>query len=75
MAIDTDNKKLALMSLEEPWMASVPISSDGLGQDDKQHLIWGYPGILWGAGPGATIMAQLRGVHRRIASRVFGRVN
>jgi hypothetical protein len=49
MAIDTVNKKLALISYNQPFNPSVPISSDGLGQDDKQHLIWQYPGILWAA--------------------------
>ena len=47
MAIDTDNKKLALITLLQPWNTPIPISVDGIGQDDKQHLIWGYPGILW----------------------------
>ena len=47
MAISTINDKLALISLLKPWEVPLPISSDGLDQADKQHLIWGYPGILW----------------------------
>jgi len=50
MAIDTDNKKLALITLLQPWNTPVPISADGLGQGDKQHLLAGYPGILWSEG-------------------------
>lgn len=48
MAIDTNNEKLALITYLQPWNTPVPISSDGLGQDDKQHLLACYPGILWG---------------------------
>ena len=47
MAIDTNNKKFALITYQQPFNTPVPISADGLGQDDKQHLIWQYPGILW----------------------------
>ena len=47
MAIDTTNEKLALMTWMQPWQLPLPISSDGLGQADKQQLVWGYSGILW----------------------------
>ena len=47
MAIDTNNEKFALISYQQPFNTPIPISADGLGQDDKQHLIWQYPGILW----------------------------
>ena len=47
MAIDTTNEKFALITLLQPWNTPIPISADGIGQADKQHLIWGYPGILW----------------------------
>lgn len=49
MAIDTTNKKLALLTYLLPFYPALPTSSDGLGQDDKQHLLWEYPGILWTA--------------------------
>ena len=49
MAIDTNNKKLALITYHQPWNTPIPISVDGLGQDDKQHLLWEYPGLLWSA--------------------------
>ena len=49
MAVDTNNKKLALITYHQPWNTPIPISADGLGQDDKQHLLWEYPGLLWGA--------------------------
>lgn len=75
MAIDTFNEKLALIAIRQVWNPSIPYSTDGLGQDDKQHLLSEYPGILWGAGPGVTLAAQLRATHRRVFSRVFGRVN
>ena len=46
MAIDTTNKKFSLMTLGEPWLDPLPISSDGLGQADKQHLLALYCGLL-----------------------------
>jgi len=48
MAIDTINKKLALIE-SDIFQPGLPISSDGIGQDDKQQLLWEYPGILWSA--------------------------
>ena len=58
MSIDTNNEKLALITLLQPWNTPVPISADGLGQDDKQHLLAGYPGILWSAGGGSGESAK-----------------
>ena len=55
MAIDTVNEKLALITLLQPWNTPIPISADGLGQDDKQHLLWEYPGLLWGAPAGYNL--------------------
>ena len=49
MAIDTINEKLALMEETIPWEPGLPMSPGTIGQDDQQQLIWGYPGILWGA--------------------------
>lgn len=49
MAIDTTNKKLGLINLMMPFQPNLPVSPGSLGQDDKQQLLWGYPGILWGA--------------------------
>ncbi len=54
MAIDTNNKKLALMNLRLPFFPSVPLSPGALGQDDNQQLLHEYPGILWET-PGAGI--------------------
>ena len=47
MAIDTDNKKLAVMEWGIDYEPGLPISPGAFGQDDKQQLLWGYPGILW----------------------------
>lgn len=48
MAIDTLNKKLALIEYGDVFQPGIPVSADGLGQADNQQLLWGYPGILWG---------------------------
>jgi len=56
MAIDTNNEKFALVTFLQMWMIPMPISPGALGQDDKQHLLAGYPGILWtGIAAGAEI--------------------
>ena len=47
MAIDTLNKKLGLISFQQPHNTPIPVSSDGIGSGDKKHLIWDYPGITW----------------------------
>ena len=47
MAIDTTNEKLALMEWCNVWEPGLPISPGAFGQDDKQQLLWGYPGITW----------------------------
>lgn len=44
--IDTTNEKLSLME-GEVWEPGLPLSPSTLGQDDRQQLLWGYPGILW----------------------------
>lgn len=49
MAIDTTNKKFAMLHWGRIWEASLPLSPSTLGNDDKQQLLWGYPGVLWGA--------------------------
>ena len=49
MAITTDNEKFALISYHQPWNTPIPISDDIGNDGDKQHLIWEYPGISWGA--------------------------
>lgn len=49
MAIDTANEQFALISFgrtTEPM--NLPVSPTW-GSDDQQHVLWGYPGILWGA--------------------------
>ncbi len=59
MAITTDNEKLALISYHQNWNLTLPISSDIGNDGDKQHLIWEYPGVSWGAEVGGEFMAAL----------------
>lgn len=49
MAISTTNSKLAVMSFGNTLISNLPMSPGTLGQDDQQQLLWGYPGVLWGA--------------------------
>jgi hypothetical protein len=49
VAIDTTNEQFALLSFGNTLAPQVLLSPSTLGQDDQQHLLWGYPGILWGA--------------------------
>lgn len=51
MPITTDNEKLAVMEWGNPWEPALPLSPGTLGQDDQQQLLWGFPGVLWGAPP------------------------
>lgn len=47
MAIDTNTEKLAIMEWDELYEPGLPLSPGTLGQDDKQQLLWGFPGVLW----------------------------
>jgi len=48
MAIDTDNEKLSLMTYGSHWMGPTPFPVGvAIDQGDAQHLLAGYPGILW----------------------------
>jgi len=47
MAIDTINKKLALIEYGDVYQPGIPVSDDGLDQADNQQLLWEYPGTLW----------------------------
>ena len=49
MAIDTDDKKLAVMQWNMPFAPAIVLNETSpFSQGDKQQLLWGYPGILWG---------------------------
>lgn len=54
MAIDTNTEKLALIHFGAVFQPPLPLSPGTLEQDDQQQLLWGYPGILWGA-PAAPV--------------------
>jgi len=48
MSINTKNEKLAIIEYGDIFQPGIPQSTDGIGRNDKQQLLWGYPGILWG---------------------------
>ena len=64
MAIDTINKKLALITFLQPWNTPIPISDDGLDQADLQHLLAGYPGILWEAAAAVVFLTAVLSISR-----------
>ena len=46
--VSTANERLAVLGwggVGSLW--NLPVSSDGIGQDDKQQLLGGYPGVDW----------------------------
>jgi len=63
VAIDTTNEKLGLMEWCLVWEPALPISPGALGQDDQQQLLWGYPGITWGAAASSGTRRQRRYAH------------
>lgn len=62
MAISTINDKLAVMSMGNVLMPNLPMSPGTLGQDDQQQLLWGYPGVLWGAAAAVADFVQYIGI-------------
>lgn len=63
VAIDTTNEKLALIDMGNIWMDALPISSNGLGIADKQHLLWEYP-VLGGTTAISTNFGSLHIIFR-----------
>ena len=48
MAIDTNDKKLALINFLQPYQPQMPLDETaGFDQGDKQQLLWTYPGIAF----------------------------
>ena len=67
MAIDTNDKKLALMEWDMPWEPGLPLDETaGFDQGDKQQLLLGYPGILWAE---ITAQAFRRNLQRMLVGR------
>jgi hypothetical protein len=62
MAVTTHNEKLALIHYQQVFQPTPPKSSDGIGQDDKQQLIWGYPGINWSTPASVAVRRGQRGI-------------
>jgi len=52
MSIDTYEEKWSLISYVLPFNSPIPETIDAtdstLGTGDKQHLLWGFSGIVWG---------------------------
>jgi hypothetical protein len=46
MAIDNDNKKLSLITYQQMWNTPLPISSDGIDNNDKLHMLAQYSMML-----------------------------
>ncbi len=60
MAIDTDNKKLAIMEWGNYWEPGLPLLPGAIfDQGEKQQLLWGYPGILWTEGAILLAVCQI----------------
>ena len=49
MATDTPAKRLSMLNFGDDIISSGLIFPDGnIEQEDRQTLLWGYAGILWG---------------------------
>lgn len=47
--LDTPAKRLSSLDFEEVWEVAAPRPDGTIGQGDRQHSIWSYAGILFGA--------------------------
>ena len=57
MAIDTAPKRLSIMDMDETTMPGIPAPDGTIAQEDRQHFLWLYSGIL-AAGGVATVVPQ-----------------
>ncbi len=68
MAIDTNDKKLAVMDWCQVWEPAIPLDeAAGFDQGDKQQMLWGYPGISWGAPPDTPEGDYIHMIRRRFS--------
>jgi len=52
MAITTNDEKMAVMAFHQVWQAPVVLDETAsFSQGDRQQLLWGYPGVLYGGAP------------------------
>lgn len=66
MAIDTPDKRLALMEWDLLWEPGLVLSETSpFSQGDQQQLLWGYPGVLWGEPPEPISGGAQRAMRRR----------
>ena len=78
MAITTKDKRFNMLSVASPLAWGLhPDPDSSIGADDKGHLLHLYAGNAFDnpTAPTETLIAQSRGAHRSVFSRVFGRVN
>ena len=75
MAIDTNNKKLSLITFHQIWNTPLNLPSDGIGSDDQKHLIAEYCGLTWTGVVADYMKKQARSIHRFVFCRIFGRIN
>ena len=48
MAVDTRDKRFAMMNLGLPFLGfDHPLADNTIDQGDRQQFLWGYPGIAW----------------------------
>ena len=78
MAIDTKDKRFNMLSVASPiaW-ALLPDPDSSIDANDRGQLLHLYAGNTLDnpTAPTVTLIAQARGSHRAVFSRVFGRVN
>ena len=54
MAVDTRQKRFSILTLGNITQPVVLTPDGTLDQSDRQHLLWGYSGIVWGV-PSAAV--------------------
>ncbi len=58
MAVDTRAKRFSIMD-SSIGASSMPLADGSFAQGDRQHLIWGYSGILWSIPVITTILEHI----------------
>jgi hypothetical protein len=56
--LDTAAKRNSSLDYEEIWQWGAPLPDGTIGQGDRQHSIWSYSGIAFGA-PGGPLPDDL----------------
>jgi hypothetical protein len=72
MAVDTKEKRLSFLNAYLPWWTTLPEADGTIDQDDRQHLLGLYAGILAGEAAAGMVGVEAALPRSRPEARIMG---